>query len=96
METRADACQHRYSGSFKRAHIGGFASALIAYAALTISKLTNYPADQLTWNTVAFFPLVVYAIVFAGMVSNFARAMKRARTLDDAENLPVGSVPPQS
>ncbi len=92
METRVEACQRQHSGSFKRAHIGGFAGAITVFAMLILSKLMNFPSVWLTWKTVAVFPLVVYAIVFFGMLWNFARAMKTSRALDDAEQQPFGSV----
>ena len=95
MGTRVEACEHEHRGSIKRAHIVGFAGAIVAYAALIISKLTNYPSDSLTWNTVAVFPLVLYALLFSGMVWTFARAMKSSRALDDAERQSFCSVQPQ-
>jgi energy-converting hydrogenase Eha subunit A len=82
METRVETCRRQHRGAFKWAHFAGFVSAVIAYAALVLAKLADYPPVRMTWGTVAVFPLVVYAIVFAIMLWNFGRAMKRSRVLD--------------
>ena len=96
METRVEACNRQHIWSFKRAHIGGFVGVITAYVTLIISKLTNFPSDQLTWNAVAFFPPVVYAIVFVAMIWPFSRAMKKSRALDNADGRSFGSAHSQS
>ena len=96
METRVEACQRQHSGSFKRAHIGSLAGAITAAGILLISKLTNCPSDRLTWSTVAYLPVAIYAIVFGAMVWTFAREMKQSRVLDDVDRESFGSVQPQS
>ena len=82
MDTQVDVCRRQHCGSFKRAHIAGFASAIVVFAVLILAKLANHPLAQVTWDTVAVFPLAVYLVVFVVMLWNFARAMKRARILD--------------
>jgi membrane protein implicated in regulation of membrane protease activity len=96
METRVKACQREHSGSFKRANMAGLAGALIAFATLIVSKLTSFSSTQLTWDTVALVPFAVYAVVFIGMLWTFARAMKRSRALDEADQQSFASARGQS
>lgn len=92
METQVEACQREHRGSFKRAHIVGFAGAVIAAAALILTKVTNFGIDRMSWETVAVFPLAVYAVVFAVMLWSFGRAMKRSLAVDGIEPQPGDSV----
>ena len=96
METQVEACRREHRGSFKRAHIGGVTSACIAYAALILSKLTNFGPDRMSWEKVAVLPLAVYAIVFAFMLWNFGRAMKRSLERDGMDRQPCDSIGAQS
>lgn len=83
METQVDACRRLYRGSFKMAHIAGLVGAIIVCAVILIARVANIPPNGITWGMVVFSPLAVYGTVFALMLWNFGRAMKRSRALDE-------------
>jgi hypothetical protein len=93
MNNHVEVCRASCGRSYGMAHLGGCFAAIIVMVVLVPAKLANLLPDGMTALRVMLWPVLAYALVFAAMLWNLGRAIKRARAIDEAA-LAASAVPP--
>jgi hypothetical protein len=82
---RAEACRDLHRGSFKKANIFACLAAIVALAGLSVAERAAYLPGQMSTARILLCAVMAYGLVFAAMMWIPGRALKKSRSLDDAE-----------